>query len=544
MGRFCGYLATALLLCSCIQNDLPYPIVTGSITALEAEGAQVTIDEAHNTVSLTLEETADIHQVRVKSASYLNKGTVSEPELVGLHDLGDPFKFTLRTYQEYPWTLVATQSIERYFTVKGQVGASVIDDVNRRAVAYVSPSVDLSDITVTSLKLGPRDISSYKPQMAQMHDFSDGLEVEVSYNSRTEVWDLYVEQTELAVQMDAVDPWTRCVWLSASGSADARNGFRYRREGESAWTECTDISSSGGSFKACIDGLQPQTAYECKAFSGSDESELYMFETEEEMQLPNAGFEAYSNAESSVYSSWFDPSSSSAALKTKWWDTGNVGSTTVGSAYCIAMPDTDNKVEGNASASLISRNVVIKFAAGNTFSGEFAGLVGTQGGIINFGRPWTLRPRALRVWLKYECGAVDVVDSYPAGESVKVGDPDACSAWVALGDWDCRKFGGTSQCPVQINTTDRSTFFNPSSDAVIAYGSFVANTSSDKWTAASGVVSSAEGGWMQVEIPLDYRALNRRPTHIIVSFASSRLGDYFTGSSKSRLWVDDIQLVY
>ena len=36
----------------------------------------------------------------------------------------------------------------------------------------------------------------------------------------------------------------------------------------------------------------------------------------------------------------------------------------------------------------------------------------------------------------------------------------------------------------------------------------------------------------------------RLPTHIIVSAASSRLGDYFTGSSESRMWLDDLRLVY
>lgn len=544
MKKFFAFILTLSLLNSCIQNDLPYPVRRGSIVSLEVEDAQVTIDEAHNTVRLTLEETADLHQVNIQSASYLHEETVSQPEIIGRHDLSRPFHFTLKTYQDYPWTLVATQPIERSFTVKGQIGSSVVDDVNHRAVAYVSRSTDLTGITLTSLKLGPRDISEYRPQMSEIHDFTDGVEVEVKYHSHTEIWNLYVEQTDRTVQMDAVDAWTRCVWLYASGTADARNGFRYRQKGSETWMETTDILPSGGSFKACIEGLEPLTTYECVAFSGSEESELYIFETEEEKQLPNAGFECFSHAESSLYSSWFDPSSPWDDLQTKWWDSGNIGSTTIGSSYCIALPDTENKREGHSSASLVSRNVVVKFAAGNTFSGEFAGLVGTQGGIINFGRPWTWRPNALRVWLKYESGTIDAVDSYPDGETVRIGDPDACSVWVALGDWDYRRFGGNAQSPVQINTTDKSTFFNPASEAVIAYGAFFAHTSSELWTVEGEVISTAEDGWRLVEVPLNYQAFNRRPTHIIVSFASSRLGDYFTGSSKSRLWVDDVQLIY
>lgn len=80
----------------------------------------------------------------------------------------------------------------------------------------------------------------------------------------------------------------------------------------------------------------------------------------------------------------------------------------------------------------------------------------------------------------------------------------------------------------------------------IAYGSFTAGCSSDSWESKYGamVTGTAPGGWVELEIPFEYTSVLRVPTHIIVSFASSRLGDYFTGSSQSRLWVDGIRLVY
>jgi hypothetical protein len=99
-----------------------------------------------------------------------------------------------------------------------------------------------------------------------------------------------------------------------------------------------------------------------------------------------------------------------------------------------------------------------------------------------------------------------------------------------VGDWDYRKFGGTPESPVQVNTTDRSTFFDPQSEGVIGYGSHILYDSTD--------------GWQRVEIPIDYTSTSRKPTHIIVSCASSMLGDYFTGSSESKLWVDGMELVY
>ena len=101
--------------------------------------------------------------------------------------------------------------------------------------------------------------------------------------------------------------------------------------------------------------------------------------------------------------------------------------------------------------------------------------------------------------------------------------------WVALGTWDCRKYGGTESCPVEVNTTDKSSFFDPAGQDVIAYGRFVTDHDME---------------WTKVEIPLEYVSTSRRPTHIIVSCAASMLGDYFTGSPDSILWIDDMRLEY
>ena len=548
MKRICPYiclLAAVLALAGCIANNLPYPVIKGAFASLDVAGAgEVIIDEQNSIVTISLPEEVDPAAVSINSAVYAHPETSCEPQIEGVWDLSSPQKVTLKTYQDYPWTIQAVQDIERYFTVQGQVGTTVIDAPNRRVIAYVSARESLRNITVTSLKLGPVDVTAISPSMSALKDFSQGILVEVSYRGKKEIWSLYVEQTENAVELSYVDPWTTRARVVAQGVDGARNSFRYRREGGQEWIEAGEVSQEGGLFSAFIGPLEPATSYECIAVSGSDVSAPVVFTTEAAAQLPNAGFEAFSNAESPNYFSWYDLSSSDPGRNAKWWDSGNVGSTTIGSSYCIAQPDTEDKVQGRASAQLVSRYVVIKFAAGNTFSGEFVRIVGTQGGVLNFGRPWTLRPSAIRLWAKYECGEIDVIDSYPEGQPVKKGDADCCQIWMALGDWDYKKYGGTSQCPVQVNTTDKSTFFNQDDDSVIAYGDFTANTSSGAWTGMPQVVETGENGWMQLEIPIEYKDVTRRPTHIIVSFASSRLGDYFTGSSKSRMWIDDVELVY
>ena len=83
---------------------------------------------------------------------------------------------------------------------------------------------------------------------------------------------------------------------------------------------------------------------------------------------------------------------------------------------------------------------------------------------------------------------------------------------------------------MEVNTTDRSTFFDPQGESVIAYGRYVVGESVEERT--------------KVEIPLEYVSTSRKPTHIIISCASSMLGDYFTGSPNSVLWIDDLRLEY
>ena len=527
------FIALALFsVVSCIENDLPYPLLVPSVTELEVEDAiETRIDNTYKTISIVLAEQADEASVKIKNAKINPETTKANPLFVGTHDLSKSQKIRLTTWpgQNYDWTLSAIRPIERYFTVKGQIGAPVIDEKNHRAVAFVSIKADLSNIEVTSLKLGPRDISTIVPSIAELKDFQNGVQVKVSWKEKSETWDLYVEQKDVTVTLNMVSPWSKLVWLSASGIEGEKNGFLYKEKDATDWIDVEAPEGSSGEFTVCIEDLKPSTDYVCVAYSGEDKTAEKEFTTDPEAQLPNSGFETFSKAESENYFCWYDPSSPVEELKTKWWDSGNIGSTTVGAAYAIALPDSDC-TEGKVSACLVSRNVIIKFAAGNTFSGEFAGLVGTQGGICNFGRPFTLRPRKLTLSLKYQCGKIDCIGSVPEGQTVSKGDNDRCQVWIALGDWDYKKYGGTRECPVQVNTTIPSTAFRADGESVIAYGSYVLSKSTD--------------GWIEVEIPLDYRSVTRRPTHIIVSAASSILGDYFTGSSTSILWLDDLKLEY
>lgn len=181
-------LVAAFAATACIENDIPYPLVQLNIAGIEGTGFTVErIDVAQRTATLRLEEATDIRNVRITAVNYdaavqntsLDKETLLgqmsvSREPTGTWDLRTPLVFTLSLYQDYEWTIVAEQTIERRFGVAGQVGAAEIDPVNRIATAYVAKEADLTRIEVTDLRLEPevtvdgRNTTSYS-QIGRAH---------------------------------------------------------------------------------------------------------------------------------------------------------------------------------------------------------------------------------------------------------------------------------------------------------------------------------------------------------------------------------------
>ena len=134
-----------LLLTSCIENSIPYPVVTLQILGVEGEGftcAPEDINTQERIVTLHLDEQTDISNVKIDKISVTENARSSKP-LSGTFDLRTPLYITLSFYQDYEWTIVAEQPIERAFTVAGQIGATVIDAQKRTATAYVAKGTNL-----------------------------------------------------------------------------------------------------------------------------------------------------------------------------------------------------------------------------------------------------------------------------------------------------------------------------------------------------------------------------------------------------------------
>lgn len=551
----------ALALSACIRNDVPYPVVELQITDVRGEGFTVgKVDLGNRQVTLQLDEQTDIRNVRIDDVTLdakihsvtldkeqlLGKVQTSQP-LTGTFDLRTPLYVTLSLYQDYDWTITAEQTIERRFAVEGQIGATTFDAENRIATATVGKETDLTALTVTELKLGPADITTYSPTLEELSgsNFETVRFVDVTCHGRTEQWTLDVQRTDQSVTLRQADAWTRVIWLYGEGIAGSTMGFNYRKAGDETWTRIASddadspVEVSGGSFTLRLT-VEPLTTYEVKAFCGDEETPVQQLTTEEERQLPNCDLETWSKPKNP----WLPfASDDSGNPIDPFWGTGNNGATVISSNDNLTTPVTDLHpgATGKYSARLESRYVVMKLAAGNLFAGEFVGIRSLSHGIVNFGRPFTLRPTALRLWMKYTCGQIDNakdIGSVPVGESIQVGDYDTGSIYIALGTWTKEEYGygkdhelfGTDESPVSIDTRDASTFFDPNGKDVIGYGGRYFHESVDEWT--------------QITIPIEYSATDKRPTHIVVVCSASRLGDYFTGSRNSRMWIDDIELLY
>lgn len=534
----------SLLTVSCLKNDIPYPVVVPHILSLDAEGAKaVEIDAHKQTVDITLEEDYDLKNVRINGYTTdieENKLSISS-EIKGSHDLTSPWDVTLSTWQDYKWTISAQRPIERYFTIERQVGETVIDVENRRAIAYASKTVDLSNVVVKSLKLGPKRVSTYSLDIKYIKKFIDDdgnstpVEIEVKSFGDSEYWTLVVEHSDISVNVKNINVWTKEVYITAVGVEGQKNGFKYRVVGESGWTDVTGgaLSMTGGQFTAHITGLTPATTYEFYAYTGDDTTDVQQFTTDPARQFPNNSFEHFSKVTDADYYKWYDPSCDDPESREIWWACGNgegkdgvAGTGTLN--LVLTFPDSEEKADGGWSVRCESKSLVGVLACGNLFTGRFAKIIGTTGGAVNYGRYWTTRPKALKVWYKYESGIIDIIGKRPVGDNTQVGDNDRCEIAISVGNWDYKKMGGNPESPVYVNTTE-GRYYTEKSDGVIAFGHHVSNQSCD---------------WTQIEIPLNYKTLTERPTHIIVTCAASYLGDYLTGSSKTKLWVDKMELVY
>lgn len=280
--------------------------------------------------------------------------------------------------------------------------------------------------------------------------------------------------------------------------------FQYRKKSETEWVEIDpslmDINNGTLRYTTLVFGLTPSTEYVFRAVSNKDkETKEMSFTTAASATIHNLNFDSWTDSNkypnASGYDVWDSANSSGAATTTK--------------------PVTD-AVSGYA-ARLESVKAMGMMAAGNIFTGQFAGLAGL-GAKLDWGTPFSARPIALRGYYKYAPKAIDMVKDPYKGLS---GQTDQCQILVFLTDWSG---------PFRINTSNKDFVDLDNDSGIIALGQLNS--------------SNTDSGYVKFTLPLVYRDATRIPKYLVIAAASSRYGDYFTGGVGSVLHIDEFELVY
>lgn len=340
-----------------------------------------------------------------------------------------------------------------------------------------------------------------------------------------------------AVYVDNINAWSTFALVSGSAVSQDENldsskmFFEYKKVGESEWLKSNAVLSNE-SYSAQISNLLPATSYECRMTYQSDDetftSDVNQFTTESATALPNANMdEWYKNDKT-----WYPVSEADYSSKGSFWDSSNPATTTGAGALVNKNPTQGNSTtvhtSGGQSAELKSQYAsfltIGKFAAASLYTGKFNSLVGTNGAKIDFGQPFTSRPSALRGWFHYTNGKIDYRgNNTPEGVAEK-GTDDLCSIYIAI-----------AKQPHQLDNTQVSTFFDFENDPnIIAYGSL-----------PDSEAVSTNGEWKEFNVELTYK--DKTPLdqyYLIIVCSSSKYGDYFTGSTGSTMYIDDMELIY
>ena len=532
------------LLASCaIENDIPYPQITGSITAFEVEGQRgpednegttaAVIDANARTVTVYVNDSVDVRELKITrlaldprdAALVVDSALCDDAEHFPFShfasldsipvssntrvDFSKPVNMTVRTYQDYVWKVEVEQIIKRTVDVS-RMNSVVLDANSRNVIIYVASDVDLSNVQINRLDLGG-EFGEVRPNPADVHDFTTSQQfyAKLAWEETWTSWNVFVYHSDgSGDDSSSSSGETFAMVTSATVSGTCTSGsnveVEYKEQSASDWQSVTATVSST-TYTARLTGLKGSTTYTYRPVINGTAGAEKTFTTAGEQQLENGSFEQWSNDG--------DIAIPNAAGGT-FWGTGNPGAA---SFIGNLTTQTNDAVSGTA-ARLESKWAVIKLGAGNLFTGDFS-LDGTHGK-LNFGRPFTSFPTALRLYYKYTPTTIDRIGD-DSLESLR-GKSDTCHIYVALSD-------KSEPYVIRTRPSERQ-LFNKNDANIIAYGEFLS--------------AATQSSYKQITIPLDYRATNRTPKYIVIVCAASKYGDYYTGGAGSTLFIDEMELVY
>lgn len=548
--------AAALLAASCISNDIPYPVVELRIANVEGEGFSVSENNVTSrVVTLTLDEATDIRNVKIDAVTYdavvhsieLNKAELldqvrSSQELTGTFNLLSPIYTTLSLYQDYDWTIRAVQTIERRFSVTGQIGATEIDTENRIVRVYVPDDTDLGHIEIEELKLGPAEITTYSPSLEELSgsSFESVRFVDVTCHGVTERWMLYVETTNVKVALREADLWQNTGTVTALISADeyaSGAALEYRIKGDTEWQPMQESGYDAGILTATIapewktetnpngltvyklvpkKGLFAGHTYEFRLLVGGSEQGAPL-----EYTAPAGNTIPNGDMEDASMSCWTQNNKTA-----EFWGSGN---NTFTKGLCTQAP-----FAGGTRAKLQATSAMGVLASGNLFTGLFQKDLITRG-VVSFGQTyaWKARPRALKVqYFAEHIGPVDIDKKF--GAPIGMGDQDRARIMVAIVDWNARREVGSGTEP-PTGTWDPQEAASTEQGKIIAYGSLFIDE------------SSTGDRMIDTELELHFYDREAKPSglyQLVISCSTSAYGDFMTGCKSNVLYIDNFEWAY
>ena len=419
----------------------------------------------------------------------------------------------------------------------GKAYFPVTDLISNLTVSNHKGELHSKKDTITGIKAQENVILRYRIASSG----SSNIGVTVDDATKTYTYTIGVPVTATNTLIASANAWSTFAYLTGEVPSFAdvfdqsKLEFQYKTADAAEWTKVATemtVEEKDKKFATRLTGLTPATAYQCRLYynDGSAEritSEAVECTTEAQTPLPNGNLDSWYQSGKT----WYPVSETDYNISGSFWDSSNPGTTTGAGALVNKNPTQGNSTtvhtSGGQSAELKSQYAsafgIGKFAAASLYTGKFNSLVGTNGAKIDFGQPFVSRPTALHGWFNYTSGKIDYRGgNTPEGLGEK-GSDDLCSIYVAL-----------SKKQKQVDNTKTETFLDLENDAdIIAYGQL------------SDAEAVTTNGWKEFTLNFKYKTLEPLDTYyLIIVFSASKYGDYFTGSTNSVMYVDDLELIY
>ena len=534
--KICNWLAfpAALLLTSCIKNDIPYPYIEGVIQAMEVYDMQGApkFDAQRHVVELTVGDKAFLDSLPITklvanaeseiipdSSVCINPSQFPNFSFTSLNDLPanantaidftKPVKILLRTYQDYIWSLVVKQEINRVVDVKYQVGDPQINANDHMAIIYIEKDRSLSEVKINKLELeGPS--ATVHPDPSSVTDFTRPRKFKFYREGRfVSEWFVDVQPTIQASFMGDVNAWARKAELTGSVRAGAEPVIEYREEGATDWSTMPSdalVMNSTTAFTATLTGLKDGTTYEWRIVVDGQPGASASFQTEKIETIPNLNFDTWTQNGKNWYPNEVPNNFDAVGA---FWASGNEGVTSnlAGGHEATTEPVSGAEAYKGKAAKMHSLTGVtlVGSAAGNLFVGSYKTNMSNPSKSVSFGRPYTgARPTKMVGYYKYM--------PKPITNGTKPGTlkTDQCHIYMKL--WDANGFP-------------------------FGYGEFVGSEQVDEYT--------------RFEFDITYTDKKAKPASMSIVATSSRYGGEFEGAKVvgqvghgSTLWVDEFEVIY